>query len=162
MAHFGSRFWPVNFGPVAFLNSTPTAISLGAVGASPVTGSTEGTDLLTYTVKTGQTGMYLCASCFHVNVASDAGTSQTLEVNLTHNFGIADTAAALGEVGTGGMTGSTVVPLDTTTINGYLYQFGTIRAEAGTDIVLATLAVNGGTVATVGDFDLEMSILRLA
>ncbi len=169
MTHFVSGLWPPRFGPVATLHTTITAVSLGAVGASPVSGSTEGTDLLTYTVPAGSgaggdgtgTGLYIAIAALHIQTDSNAGTSQTLEINVTYNNGVAVTATALGEVLAGGMTGSTVAPVDTTTINLHTSQFGVFRAEAGTDITLRTLAVNGGTVATSGAIDLDFVIIRI-
>lgn len=163
MSHFGSSAWPAGFGTVAQLSSTVPASQLGAVGASPVTGSTEGSDLLTYVVPTGGSGLYLIAASIHVDVVSNAGTSQTVEVNVAYNDGDAVTATALGEVGSGQGTGVTAAPADTTSGgDARIQQMGIVRLEAGTTVTVASIAVNGGTVATTGSLEYDFAIVRLS
>jgi hypothetical protein len=169
MAHFAdislpaklSAGWPPNFGTVSSLSTTISAVLFGAVGDSPKTGATEGTDQHTYTVVTGETGLYLVLTHLHTDVLSDAGTSQTVATQVAYNDGAAQAAALLGgDDGGGSLT--TVTQADTTTVDTHAQQMGIIRAEAGTDIVVSTLATNGGTVATTGTIDFDVAILRLA
>ena len=157
MSHFGSEKWPPLFGTVAYLNAAASALLYAA--SSTTAGSTEGTDKLTYTVL--DSGLYFVVSSIHTNVASDAGTSQTIEANVSYNDGAAVTTTALGELNAGQGTGVTAAPVDATTINTRIQQMGVIRAEAGSDIVLNTVVVSGGTIATVGSFDVNFSIIRI-
>ena len=152
--------WPENFGTVSKLSSAISAVLFGAVGASPVTGSTEGTDLHTYTVPTGETGLYMVSTHLHTNVLSDAGTTQVVAAQVAYNDGAAVSAALVGANDGGG--DATVTTADTTTVDTHAQQMGVIRAEAGTDIAVSTLATNGGTVATVGSIEFDVAIVRLA
>ena len=157
MAHFGSALWPPRFGTVKSLSAVAAATAYPA--SATTLGTTEGTDLLTYTVPAGHTGLYMLLSAIHVNVASDAGTSQTIVAQVTYNNGVAVAVSDIGEVTAGGS--ATVTPVSTLTIDFKIGQSGIIRAEAGTDIAIKVAVVSGGTVATVGEFDINFAIVRV-
>ncbi len=93
MTHFVSGLWPPRYGPVATISTTVNPALFLAVGQSPYDGANEGSDLLTYSVPAGGagggdgtgTGLYMAVASLHVDTVSNAGTTQTLETNVTYN-----------------------------------------------------------------------------
>ncbi len=172
MTHFVSGLWPPRFGPVKTLRKTLLCSTFGANAASPYTAVTDGTedeDWISYTVPVGGsgggdgsgTGLYLAIAAFHMQVVSDSSTTQTIECNVAYNNGVAVTTTSLGELASGGMTGSTFAPVDCKTANKHSSQFGFFRAEAGTDITMAVEVATGADAATSGSVDVDFVIMRV-
>lgn len=86
MADFGSGQWPSGFGALAYYNSAgyrvPSAVENYVTPTATATGSTEGTNMWTFTCPTA--GLYRVESQAMVAVASDAVTSDALTFTYTH------------------------------------------------------------------------------
>lgn len=153
MPHFASGLFPATFGVVASLSTAAAALTRPA---STATGSTEGTNQLTYVVPV--TGWYRVSSSDRLVVASDAGTSHTLATFVTYNNGSAQAIATLA------MTGVTpgVIDAKGAVVGFTLQQEAMIYAVAATTILVQSREVVVGTTATVGSADLRWVISGVA
>ena len=156
MPHFASRFWPKDFGPVASLSVTGVTNVYGS-GDDTTVGSTEGTDLLTYSVL--DSGMYRITGQIHNLLDSVPGTTHFATLQITYNNGSAVTVQDLGAIKGGGINTQAGVNMETDDNQGG--QTGFVYAVAGTDITCAVQHVVTGTVPTLGTHNIDMCIEKI-
>ncbi len=142
MTHFADGDWPFTYGRRAALEKT--AITMLASTAST---STEGTDMLTYTIP--RTGIYRVSTAIRIRLGSTAATSHTVKAQVAFNDGNAQTACDLSVVNLGV---GTVTAIDAKTANLRIVQHGVFLGIIGTTIVITTL--NTITGAGTGTYDL--------
>lgn len=146
MSHFGSADWNNPSGLVAQLTGLKSLV--GTVGTR--NGSTEGTDLLSYTTK--RAGLYKVVAYLRANVASDGGT-HTAAAHVVYNNGSAIAQATIG------ISGVTPGTLDVKGAAGtHLKQEAVIYAAAGTVIQLLVQDIIGTSNATVGSMNVYFAI----
>ena len=72
MSHFASSNWSSMFGKGVRLHANISPALFLAVAESPYSGANEGSDLLTFVVPAGESGLYLIAASCHVDTISNA------------------------------------------------------------------------------------------
>ena len=161
MGAFGSGYWPQEYGAVKYLN-TPANSSITGIAASDTTlTSTEGVDLLTYTVPPGHSGLYRLTSNIVNGADSASGGTHLVTCQITYNDGTAQTAIDLGALLGGGNLAAPVA-LEFSTANLVAPAQGVIYATEGTDITMFLQHILNSTVPTAGTHHLTFCIERIA